>query len=139
MSYKTTHLKIITPSKVFYENDVKIVTVNTSGGYVGILPNHTPFFTNIEIGKLTINYEKDDDYKLCTISNGLLYADAEKISILTDDIIFANEIDIEKAEIDRRLALKNLEIYKNTHEALKYELMLKKALNRIDVFYSIKK
>ena len=70
---------------------------------------------------------------------GLLYVDPEKISILTDDIIFADEIDIEKAEIDRRLALKNLEVYKNTHEALKYELKLKKALNRIDVFYSTRK
>ncbi|MGP1451200.1 MAG: ATP synthase F1 subunit epsilon [Metamycoplasmataceae bacterium] len=139
MSEKTTHLRIITTDKIFFEDDVRIVTLNTSNGYTGILPKHTPFFTNIEIGKLTINYEKDPDYRVCTISNGLLYVDPEKISILTDDIIFADEIDIEKAEIDRRLALKNLEVYKNTHEALKYELKLKKALNRIDVFYSTRK
>lgn len=139
MNSKTTHLKIITTDKIVYDDDVEVINLKTAIGYIGILPNHAPFVSNIDIGKLTINYENSEKYRISTISDGMVYVEPHNITILTDDIIFAEDINIERAELDKKLAMKNLEIYKHTHEALQYEIKLKKALNRIDVYNSFKK
>ena len=35
-------LKIITPSRVFYEGEAEMVELNTSEGEIGVLPGHLP-------------------------------------------------------------------------------------------------
>lgn len=35
-------LRIITPDRIFYENQVKMVEFNTTEGEIGVLPGHIP-------------------------------------------------------------------------------------------------
>ena len=43
MSDKKIHLKIITPEKIIFENDVDSITAQGVNGSFGILPDHIPF------------------------------------------------------------------------------------------------
>ncbi len=138
-SIKTTHLKITTIDQIFFEGDVRSVTLKTkSGGAICLMPGRTGFVSTIDICPLTINSEKDPDYKVCSISGGLVYADATDVKIITDDIILGSKIDIVRARRDRDIALQKLEQFRNTKDEVRYEVKLRKALNRIDVYNNIR-
>ncbi|WP_027120912.1 F0F1 ATP synthase subunit epsilon [Mycoplasmopsis lipofaciens] len=135
MTKNTTYLKITTLQEVFFEGEVRSVSLKTkSGGAICLQPNRTSFFSTIDICKLSINSPGDNDYKVCSINGGLVYADATNIKIITDDIIYGANIDIKKAYEEKEEALALLEKYKNTKDELKIELKLKKALNKIEVY-----
>ncbi|WP_025755554.1 ATP synthase F1 subunit epsilon [Mycoplasmopsis cricetuli] len=132
----TIHLTITTPEKIFFEGDISILTLKIADGYIGILPNMVPIFSNIEIGTLIINSKNSPDSIKCYIGSGIIYTDGKKINIITDDIIKANEIDLERAKKDFKLYENEINKAKsiNAGNIQKIELKLKKALNRIDVY-----
>lgn len=135
LNKKTTHLKITTLEEIFFEGDVRSVTLRTkTGGAICLQPSRTPFFSTIDICELTINSPKDNDFRVCSIGGGLVYADATNINIITDDIIFGKNIDIKRAKVDRDFAMAQLEKFRDTKEEVQYEIKLRKALNRIDVY-----
>ena len=45
---------IYTPTGHYLKIDADFLSVTTGLGVVGILPNHAPLITNVEISKLTI-------------------------------------------------------------------------------------
>ena len=127
----TTHLKISTPQGIFFDGDVDIVTLKTANGYIGIQKNRLPFISNVEISIMYINSKLSNNEKICAIGGGLVYVEREYIDIFTDDICYKEDLD---ETIIRKLISqteKNLKLKISTAEALKNELLLKKALNKI--------
>ncbi|MCT4469784.1 ATP synthase F1 subunit epsilon [Mycoplasma sp. HS2188] len=134
----TTHLQISTLNGIFFEGDVRSVSLSTiTGGAIVFQPNRSPFISNIAVGKLAINEVGDDDYKLCAIGGGIVYAQSNCVKIITDDIVFSEDIDIDRAKRDRDSALAQLK-NDNKKNDVNLELKLRKAISKIDI-YSIKK
>lgn len=133
---KTTYLTITTPEKIFFAGETNIVTLKIADGYIGILPNISPIFSSIEMGSLTIGYSNDSQSIKCYIGGGLIYADQEKVNIITDDIIKADDIDLQRAKSDLAMYEAALLKAKETSSAdtQKFEVKLKKAINRIDIY-----
>ncbi len=52
------YLKVVTPDKLFFEGDIDMLVARTIEGDVGILLNHSPLVTILDIGRLVI---KDGD------------------------------------------------------------------------------
>ena len=50
MEYKKIHIKIITPEKIVYEDDIDAIYAQGTYGSFGILPNHIPFMSVLDIG-----------------------------------------------------------------------------------------
>ncbi|QDF64963.1 ATP synthase F1 subunit epsilon [Mycoplasma nasistruthionis] len=138
---QTIHLTVTTPQQIFYEGDVEIVTLKTAIGYIGLQANRTPMFSNIEVGHLVIGWEKDDSSIKCYIGGGLVYADAEKINIITDDIIDVKNIDLQRALREKEILLKEIEkaAHNQQVDRLKLETKLKKALLRIETYNTYNK
>ena len=40
-------LKIITPERIAFSDNVEMVTVPSASGVIGILPNHVPLFSRL--------------------------------------------------------------------------------------------
>ncbi|MFV8414235.1 MULTISPECIES: ATP synthase F1 subunit epsilon [Mycoplasma] len=141
MSENNVHLIITVPSGIFYEGDVNIVTLKTASGYIGLQAGRTPLFSNIEIGNLTIGWDNHPDTIKCYIGGGLVYADANKINIITDDIINVKNIDVQRALKDRDNVLRQLEeaSHNDSIDKLKLETKLKKALLKIDAYNNFNK
>ncbi|VEU74428.1 ATP synthase epsilon subunit [Mycoplasmopsis citelli] len=131
-----TYLTITTPNKVFFSGETEIVTLKIADGYIGIMPNITPIFSSIETGKLTIGYLNDSNSIKCYIGSGLIYADKDKVNIITDDIIKADDIDLERAKKDLAFYEEAISKAKATSSAdtQKFEVKLKKAISRIDIY-----
>ena len=78
-------LKIITPNKIIYNGDIRMLTVRTVSGDQGILPFHAPLVTLLGIGFLKI-YLLDNKMINYSISSGIMVVYKNIIKILTDDI-----------------------------------------------------
>ncbi|MBQ9688840.1 ATP synthase F1 subunit epsilon [bacterium] len=100
------HLKITTNEKVIFDNDVKEIYLKGTQGEFGILPNHIPFMTPLEIGITKV--VTDDGVKLFTTMGGIFQLKDNEALILTQTAEDANEIDVQRATEARERALARL-------------------------------
>ncbi len=92
-------LKIVTPEKEIFNEQVDKVIVPSSDGELGILPHHTNLMASIIPGALHIT--KANKTTSMAVGEGLLQVDHNQVSILTDLAVEATDID-EKAVEDAR-------------------------------------
>lgn len=123
-------LKIVQPTGVFFEGEVTALNVRTSDGYIGVLPNHVPIITSLEISPLKY-WTSDSQENLCAISGGFMYLGKNDVTIVTDNIQHAKDIDINKARELKSLAERRLKDKEDTENSLNNQVLLKRSINLI--------
>ena len=98
----TLKLEIVTPEAKVYSEDVEMVTLPGVEGEMGIFPMHVPLMTQLVAGELTARKGGQDFF--LAVGDGFVEITGEKVSILTDMAIKAENIDEAKAEEARRRA-----------------------------------
>lgn len=88
-------LEIITPEKVVYKDEVDEVVVPTANGEIAILPNHISLLTQVNPGEMII--KKGTSQQYLAITGGFLEVQNNKISILAEYAIKAQDIEITRA------------------------------------------
>ncbi len=102
MADKTIHIKIITPEKIVYEDDINAVYAQGISGSFGILPNHIPFMSVLAIGIAKI--EKDGDEKSFSVMGGALQFKNNEAIILTEAAEAGSDIDTARAQLAKERA-----------------------------------
>jgi len=97
------HLEIVTPSKVFFDDDVKSLTAPGFEGGFQILPRHAPYITIMVPGKVKIA-TKDNRSLLFATSGGTVEVHQNKITMLADSIIPKDDINVQEAETEKKEA-----------------------------------
>ena len=97
-------LEVITPEKVVFKDEVSEVVVPTVDGEIAILPNHVNLLTQINPGELIIKKGATQQY--FAITGGFLEISDNKISILADYAIEAQDIEVAKAQEAKKRAEK---------------------------------
>ena len=77
-------LRIVTPDKVFYENQVDMVEFNTTEGEIGILPGHIPMTVIVKPGILNISEPEAE--KEAALHAGFAEILPEGVTILSEVI-----------------------------------------------------
>jgi F-type H+-transporting ATPase subunit epsilon len=96
-------LEIITAERVVLQDDnVDMVVAPSVDGEVGILPNHAPLLTVLEIGELRV--KKGADEQSIVVAGGFLEVLEDKVTILADVAERQEEIDVASAEEARTRA-----------------------------------
>ena len=98
----TLKLEIVTPEAKTYSEDVDMVTLPGVEGEMGIYPMHVPLMTQIVAGELAVR--KDGRDYFLAIGEGFVEITADKVAIMTDMAIRAEQIDEAKAEEARKRA-----------------------------------
>jgi F-type H+-transporting ATPase subunit epsilon len=98
----TLKLEIVTPDAKVYSEDVEMVTLPGSEGEMGIYPQHVPLMTQIIPGEI-IARKMGQDFFLA-IGEGFVEITGDRVSILSDMAIRAENIDEAKAEEARQRA-----------------------------------
>lgn len=94
MAEKLT-LDIVTPyGHVFTDEVDEIVAVGTEGEF-GVLPDHAPFLTTLEIGMLTIKNGGKSRYFF--INSGYAEVGPDKVTVLADSAEKSEDINTERA------------------------------------------
>ncbi|RIV16648.1 ATP synthase F1 subunit epsilon [Mycoplasmopsis gallopavonis] len=136
---KEIKLTITTPNGIFYEGTTEIVSLRTASGYIGLQSGRTPLFSSVETGSLIIGWENNPSSIKCFIGGGLVYADSNKINIITDDITDVRQIDLAQAERERDKIKQQLSSKKDNIDISKLEIKLKKTLSRIETYNQFNK
>jgi F-type H+-transporting ATPase subunit epsilon len=98
----TLKLEIVTPEAKTYSEDVDMVTLPGVGGEMGIYPMHVPLMTQIVPGEVTVSKNGQNFY--LAVGEGFVEITGERVAILTDMAIKADDIDEAKAEEARKRA-----------------------------------
>ena len=98
----TLKLEIVTPEAKIYSEDVDMVTLPGIEGEMGIYPMHIPLMTQIAHGEIIARKGGVDHY-LAT-GEGFVQITGDRVAILTDMAIKADDIDEAKAEEARKKA-----------------------------------
>lgn len=125
-------LKIITPDRVFYEDDaVTMVEFNTTEGEIGIYKKHVPTTVIVKPGILTIT--KDDEIKEAALHAGFAEILEDKVTILAEIVEWPEEIDEDRAEAAKKRAEERLAGKTPDMDIARAEIALQRALTRIEV------
>src|SRR5438270_11916470 len=98
----TLKLEIVTPETKTFSDDVDQVTLTGTEGEMGILPLHMPLMTQLVAGEIIAR--KGNENIFLAVGDGFVQVTGDRVSILTDMAIHAENIDEAKAEEARQRA-----------------------------------
>lgn len=98
----TLHLKITTPERIVFEDEVDQVVLPTMMGDIGVLPHHIPLVSVLSVGELRIT-RKGQESSLA-VSGGFIEVQPNIVTVLADTAEHAEEIDEQRAEEARKRA-----------------------------------
>jgi F-type H+-transporting ATPase subunit epsilon len=92
----TLRLEIVTPETTAYSENVEMVTLPGSEGELGVYPKHVPLLTIMRPGELRVL--KDGRVSSLAVGEGFIEITADRVSVLTDMALGAEQIDERAAE-----------------------------------------
>lgn len=98
----TLKLEIVTPEAKIYSEDVDMVTIPGSEGEMGIYPMHIPLMTQVVSGELVARKGGQDHY--LAIGEGFVEITGDRVAVMTDMAMKADDIDEARAEEARKRA-----------------------------------
>jgi F-type H+-transporting ATPase subunit epsilon len=96
----TLKLEIVTPEAIAFSEDVEMVTLPAIGGQIGIYPQHVRLITQMVPGELIVTTAGRE--RVLAVGEGLVAVSGERVEILTDMAISAEDLDAVKVEEARR-------------------------------------
>jgi len=127
----TIKLEIVTPEARIFSDDVDMVTLTGTEGEMGILPQHMPLMTQLVAGEIIAQKGKETIF--LAVGDGFVQVTGDRVAILTDMAIEADDIDEAKAEEARRLAGARLSQKITDEEAAHIQAALAHATTQIRV------
>jgi len=127
----TLKLEIVTPEAVTYSEDVEMVTVPALEGEMGILPQHVPLMTQLVPGEIIVHKEGRDYF--LAVGEGFLQVTGERVAIMTDMAMRAENIDEAKAQEAKQRAEARLAEKLDSEEAAVVSAALAHSLAQLKV------
>jgi F-type H+-transporting ATPase subunit epsilon len=102
----TFQLEVVTPAREVVRETVSEAQIPARGGYLGVLPGHTPLLA--EMGSGELSYHVGNRVFSCTAIGGFVEVLADRVIVLADSAERAEEIDVARAQAARDRAQKRL-------------------------------
>jgi F-type H+-transporting ATPase subunit epsilon len=127
----TLKLEIVTPEAKTFSDDVDMVTLTGGEGEMGILPQHMPLMTELAAGEIIA--QKSGETIFLAVGGGFVQVTGDRVSILTDMAIRAENIDEAAAEEARKRAEARLAQKLSDEDAAMVQASLTHALAQLEV------
>lgn len=126
-------LEVVTPVKRLVSDKVDEIIGPGLWGEFGILPQHTPYLVELDVGALS--YRKGSGRYFVSVSGGYAEVGPDTVTVLAETAELAEDIDVERAKAARERALERLSGKEETEEFNfdRAETALKRAIGRITV------
>jgi F-type H+-transporting ATPase subunit epsilon len=102
----TFTLEVVTPARQVVNEAVSEAQIPVLGGYIGVLPGHTPLLAEMGIGELS--YHVGNRVISCTAIGGFVEVLADRVIVLADSAERADDINVVRAEASLARAQKRL-------------------------------
>ena len=124
-------LEVVTPDAVVYSEDVHMVTLPGVEGEFGVLPHHTALLTQVVPGEMIVR--KDGHERFLAIGEGLVLVTGDRVAIVTDMAVAAENIDEARAEEARERAAARLRDKISDEEVASVNAALARSLAQLRV------
>lgn len=125
----TIKLEIVTPFGIIYNEEIDFLKASAIDGEIGILPQHAPLVTGLEIGILHIR-KGEAEIKIA-VSEGFIEVKPSNINVIVRTAEQEVEIDVERARRAKERAEKRLATRNSSIDQARAEAALKRALARL--------
>ena len=125
------NVKIVTPEAPVRSFETEQINIVTPNGEMGILSNHMPLVTMLNISIMTsiLNGSREK----YAIAGGVLFFKNNEATILSDAVEHEGDIDLARAEHAKQRAEERLRSKDPEIDAKRAQIALLKALNLIDI------
>jgi F-type H+-transporting ATPase subunit epsilon len=127
----TLKLEIVTPEAKIFSDDVDMVTLTGVEGEMGIYPHHVPLLTQLVAGEIVAR--KGEDVIFLAVGDGFVQVTGDRVAVLTDMAIHAENIDEARAEEARQRAEARLREKITDEEAARVHAALTHATTQLKV------
>jgi F-type H+-transporting ATPase subunit epsilon len=132
MADKSLLLEVVTPDRQVVSTDVDIVVLPGVQGQFGVLVNHIPFLSALDIGEMY--FRKGGQVEFIFVGGGFAEVTGEKVTVLVDSAERGKEIDIERAKRAKERAEKRLAAGRTADlDWVRAEAALRRSLARMKV------
>ncbi|SMP52397.1 ATP synthase F1 subunit epsilon [Anoxynatronum buryatiense] len=126
------HLEIVSPDRVFLDEEVDMAVVRTASGDVGLMNEHIPMVAPVAVGRIKIVQEGKVREAAC--ADGVLKIRGDHALVITEAVEWIEEIDIQRARKARERAEERLKAKSDQVDIDRAKAALTKALNRIQQY-----
>jgi F-type H+-transporting ATPase subunit epsilon len=128
----TLNLRVMAPNRIVWNSEVQEVILSTNSGRIGILPNHAPLLTALDIGIIKIRL--NGQWSTMALMGGFAMVDNNQMTILVNEVEKANEINFQKAQETFQIAQDKLAQAEGRKQIIEANLTLKRAKARLEAF-----
>jgi len=121
-------LDVVTPAGILLSEEVSYVQAPGGMGLFGIMKNHAPLMTSLEVGGL--KYTKDGRDFYLAVSGGFLEVKDNQVIVLANAAEHAADIDVARAKAAEDRARTRLSKREAGLDVMRAEMALARALNR---------
>nr|YP_010291543.1 ATP synthase CF1 epsilon subunit [Rapatea paludosa]ULQ67549.1 ATP synthase CF1 epsilon subunit [Rapatea paludosa] len=126
----TLNLCVLTPNRIIWNSEVKEIILSTNSGQIGVLPNHAPIATAVDIGLLRIRF--NDRWLTVALMGGFARIGNNEITILGNDAEMSTDIDPQEAQQALEIAEANLNKAEGKRQVIEANLALRRARTRVE-------
>ena len=126
------NVSVVTQVKKILEQEAGYLRLRTSEGDIGILPNHAPFVAELSMGKMEIESPNKDRRDIYFLSGGFLEISNNQATVIADEILPIEKIDIETEQVKIEELKKLLEKVSVEEEKTKIQKKIKISLKKIE-------
>jgi len=123
------------PNRIVWNSEVQEIILSTNSGRIGILPNHAPLLTALDIGIIKIRL--NEKWSTMALMGGFAMIDNNQMTILVNEAEKTNEINLQEAQENFQIARTRLSQANGRKQAIEANLTLKRAKARLEAIEAI--
>nr|YP_010566791.1 ATP synthase CF1 epsilon subunit [Medicago rigiduloides]UZC32361.1 ATP synthase CF1 epsilon subunit [Medicago rigiduloides] len=129
----TLNLCVLTPNRTVWDLEVKEIILSTNSGQIGVLKNHAPIATALDIGILKIRLNNNNrQWVTMALMGGFARIGNNEITILVNDAEKSIDIDPQEAQQTLKIAEANLNKAEGKRQKIEANLALRRARTRVE-------
>jgi F-type H+-transporting ATPase subunit epsilon len=101
---RTIYVDIVSAEQAIFSGEAEMVIAPGEAGELGILPEHAALLTRIKPGTLRVKLPGEAREEVIYVSGGMMEVQPDRITVLADTSIRAENLDEAKAEEAKRAA-----------------------------------
>nr|YP_004021248.1 ATP synthase CF1 epsilon subunit [Isoetes flaccida]YP_009498610.1 ATP synthase CF1 epsilon subunit [Isoetes butleri]YP_009498862.1 ATP synthase CF1 epsilon subunit [Isoetes valida]YP_009499306.1 ATP synthase CF1 epsilon subunit [Isoetes engelmannii]YP_009528732.1 ATP synthase CF1 epsilon subunit [Isoetes mattaponica]YP_009536108.1 ATP synthase CF1 epsilon subunit [Isoetes graniticola]YP_009555521.1 ATP synthase CF1 subunit epsilon [Isoetes malinverniana]YP_009555605.1 ATP synthase CF1 eps len=126
----TLNLRVMAPNRTVRNSEVQEIILSTNSGQIGVLPNHAPLLTALDIGIMKVRL--NGQWSTMALMGGFAMMDNNQITILVNEAEEATEIDPEEAREAFQKAQTDLAQVEGRKQTIEANLASKRAKARLE-------
>lgn len=124
------NLRVMAPNRIVWNSEVWEIVSSTNSGQVGILPNHAPLLTALDMGVSKIRH--DGQWSSTALMGGFATVDSNRVTILVNEAERAAEIDPDEARRSFQMAQADLAKAEGKKRVIEANSAFKRAKARLE-------